>query len=306
MWYYMHMNYAASSQSQLMRWRRRVCPRAFGGGCVSKAKSGEGRRSFFFFFWGVNLILNICHLKIVPLVIQGKPSSLSAELSNEAVTKQEVCDACRWNTQIDRGNVSHVQRLYGAESRCLVMKWNEAHSVVRTPTCFLRYNVRRAEWERERERRRRGRERAFVRRCCSGLAEKLITWIPRFHFSTALRSERALTAPVTGASIRDARGKEASLRRFHRSAGTGQKHRQSVRVCVCVCAGVRRAKAALGYFWHRGAASCTLKGQETDLAEIFGVTENHLGGKHSSFAQITGTYLPFNAFVRRYWLVSDN
>jgi len=283
-----------------MRWRRRVC--AFGGGCVSKAKSGEGRRSFFFFFWGVNLI----HLKIVPLVIQGKPSSLSAELSNEAVTKQEVCDACRWNPQI------LIEGMFHMCSGCMVLNrdawsWNETrptrlweHQLV---SCAITWD---GQSERERERRRRGRERAFVRRCCSGLAEKLITWIPRFHFSTALRSERALTAPVTGASIRDARGKEASLRRFHRSAGTGQKHRQSVRVCVCVCAGVRRAKAALGYFWHRGAASCTLKGQETDLAEIFGVTENHLGGKHSSFAQITGTYLPFNAFVRRYWLVSDN
>ncbi len=40
----------------------------------------------------------------------------------------------------------------GADSGCLVMKWYEARSVVRTPTCFLRYNVRRTERERERER----------------------------------------------------------------------------------------------------------------------------------------------------------
>ncbi len=160
-------------------------------------------------------------------------------------------------------------------------------------------------WDGQRARKREGEEgaRAFVRCCCSGLAEEPITWIPRFHLSTALRSERALTAPVTGASIRAAGGVEASLRRFHRSAGTGQAP-ESVRVCVC--ARVRRAKAALGYFCHRGAASCTLNGEETDTAGIFGVAENHLGGKHSSFAQITGTYLPFNAFARRYWLVSDN
>ncbi len=59
MWYYMHMNYGASSLFQLMRWRRRVCPRVFGeGGCFQ----GEIWRREAEIGVGGNLILNICHL----------------------------------------------------------------------------------------------------------------------------------------------------------------------------------------------------------------------------------------------------
>jgi len=237
-----------------MRWRRRVC--AFGGGCVSKAKSGEGRRSFFFFFWGVNLI----HLKIVPLVIQGKPSSLSAELSNEAVTKQEVCDACRWNPQM------LIEGMFHMCSGCMVLNrdawsWNETrptrlweHQLV---SCAITWDGQ-SEREREKEEGARASVRSPLLLGARGKTDHMDSKVPFFNGASIWARadspgdrrihqrrarERGITSPVP-----------SICRNWAEAPAVGPC------VCVCVCAGVRRAKAALGYFWHRGAASCTLKG----------------------------------------------
>ncbi len=72
--------------------------------------------------------------------------SLSTARSNDAVIKWCLQMKC---TDADGCRCSGCT---GADSGCLVMKWYEARSVVRTPTCFLRYNVRRTESESERER----------------------------------------------------------------------------------------------------------------------------------------------------------
>lgn len=148
-----HELWCIFTQSQLMRWRRSVSPRAIGGGCVSKAKSGEGRRRLR--GGEVTLILNICHLKISLSWSRDKRAgqcTFSQLWWKEAVIKQgfvmpaDEIHRCWWRECFRYSGCT------GAESGCLVMKWNEARSVVRTPTCFLRYNVRLAEREREGDR----------------------------------------------------------------------------------------------------------------------------------------------------------
>lgn len=110
---------------------------------------------------GGTLILNICHLNWWQICHLNWSCMLSLCLTAlsqlhgqmKPWLSKRVSDACRWNAQMLTVEMHYMKctdadgcrcsGCTGADSGCLVMKWYEARSVVRTQTCFLRYNVKR-------------------------------------------------------------------------------------------------------------------------------------------------------------------